>query len=327
MEIPTTSALSESFYQLTPERILEAVETLGKRATGRVVALNSMENRVYDVELEDESRVVAKFYRPGRWSRETILDEHAFLADLAAEEVPVVPPLACEDGTTLGLTEGILFAVFPRSPGRPVEELGDDELRLLGSLLARLHIVGSRRPAPHRMTISPASYGRDNLDFLNRSGQLPENIRARYMAVAGEVLQAIEPLFAGAASQRIHGDCHPGNLLWNGRDFMFVDFDDMLNGPPVQDVWLLVPGRDEEGLRQRKIFLEGYSALREFDEDSLKLVEALRALRYIHYTTWVARRWEDAAFKRVFPNFGTPRYWQQETQDLMEQLSVLKGYG
>ena len=156
---------------------------------------------------------------------------------------------------------------------------------------------------------------------------MPPNIWPRYRSVVAETLTAMAPLFEGLEAQRIHGDCHPGNLLWNGRDFMFVDFDDMLNGPPVQDVWLLVPGRDEEGQRQRKVFLEGYEALRRFDSGSLALIEPLRALRFIHYTSWIARRWEDAAFKRVFPHFGTPRYWQQETQDLLEQLSVLKGLG
>ncbi|MBI5837588.1 MAG: serine/threonine protein kinase [Candidatus Eisenbacteria bacterium] len=318
-------SLTETFLNLTPEGILDAVEVYGRRATGRVVALNSMENRVYDVELEDGERVVAKFYRPGRWTAEAILDEHAFLADLAAEGVPTPAPLPLADGRTLGERDGILFALWPRVRGRMVEEPSEADLRSLGALLAQLHNVGARRGAPHRMRVNPDTYGRQNLTFLEANKLVPESAWPRYRDTANRILDAIQPLFEGIAEQRIHGDCHRGNLLWDGRDFFFVDFDDMLNGPPVQDVWLLAPGRDAEGLAQRKALLEGYEALREFDRDTLVLAEPLRALRIIHYSAWIARRWEDAAFKRVFPHFGTVRYWQQETQDLMEQLSVILG--
>jgi Ser/Thr protein kinase RdoA (MazF antagonist) len=319
-------SLTETFLGLTPAGILDAVEVGGRRATGRVVALNSMENRVYDVELEDGSRVVAKFYRPGRWSAETILEEHAFLKELAEEGVPVAAPLDLGAGETLSRMEGILFAIWPRIRGRMVEEPSEGDLRRLGALLAQLHNVGARRTAPHRLTIGPATYGRQNLEFLEANNLVPANAWPRYRDTATRILDAVEPWFEGAPEQRVHGDCHRGNLLWDGRDFLFVDFDDMVMGPPVQDVWLLAPGRDEEGLAHRKALLEGYTALRDFDESTLRLVEPLRALRIIHYATWIARRWEDAAFQRVFPTFGTVRYWQQETQDLMEQLSVIMGY-
>jgi Ser/Thr protein kinase RdoA (MazF antagonist) len=319
------ATLTETFLNLTPERILDAVEVGGRRATGRVITLNSMENRVYDIELVDGARVVAKFYRPGRWSRESLLEEHAFLADLHEDGVPVVPPIELAPGETLNQVEGIYFAVFPRRPGRPVQELGEDELRRLGSLLARLHIVGARRPAPSRIRITPETYATQHLAFLESNQLLPANIWPRYKGAVEEIVRVITPLFEGAPVQRIHGDCHRGNLIWDGRDFVFVDFDDMLMGPPVQDVWLLVSGRDEEGLEQRRVFLEGYEGLRRFERETERLIEPLRALRFIHYSAWIARRWEDAAFKRVFPNFGTPRYWQQETQDLLEQLSVILG--
>jgi Ser/Thr protein kinase RdoA (MazF antagonist) len=319
-------SLTETFLNLTPAGILDAVEVGGRRATGRVVALNSMENRVYDVELEDGSRVVAKFYRPGRWSEETILEEHSFLAELAAEGVPVAAPMELRAGETLSRRDGILFAVWPRIRGRMVEEPSEADLRRLGALLAQLHNVGARRPAPHRMKIDPHTYGWQNLEFLETHKLVPENAWPRYRDTVKRILDSITPWFEGAPGQRVHGDCHRGNLLWDGRDFLFVDFDDMLMGPPVQDVWLLAPGRDAEGLAHRQALLDGYTALREFDEGTLRLVEPLRALRIIHYATWIARRWEDAAFRRVFPNFGTVRYWQQETQDLMEQLSVILGY-
>ncbi|HVP38292.1 MAG TPA: serine/threonine protein kinase [Candidatus Saccharimonadales bacterium] len=339
-------SLTETFLKLTPAGILDAVEVGGRRATGRVVALNSMENRVYDVELEDGARVVAKFYRPGRWSAETILDEHRFLDDLAAEGVPVAAPLRLGSGPapagaggppsaegsdnaspapTLGQMEGILFALFPRVRGRPVEEPSEAELRRLGALLAQLHNVGARRDAPHRLRINPHTYGRQDLEFLEANQLVPANVWPRYREAAARILDAVEPRFEGAPAQRIHGDCHRGNLLWDGHDFLFVDFDDMLVGPPVQDVWLLTPGRDAEGQAHRQALLEGYEALREFDRDTLSLVEPLRAMRLIHYSAWIARRWEDQAFRRVFPHFGTVRYWQQETQDLLEQLSVILG--
>jgi Ser/Thr protein kinase RdoA (MazF antagonist) len=318
-------SLTETFLNLTPAGILDAVEVGGRRATGRVVALNSMENRVYDVELEDDTRVVAKFYRPGRWSEETILEEHAFLQELAAEGVPVPAPLELEPGRTLGLKEGILFAIWPRIRGRMVEEPSEADQRRLGALLAQLHNVGARRPAPHRLHISPHTYGLQNLEFLEANRLVPESAWPRYRDIVMRILDTVTPWFEGAPAQRLHGDCHRGNLLWDGRDFLFVDFDDMVMGPPVQDVWLLAPGRDEEGLAHRTALLEGYTALRDFDPDTLRLVEPLRALRIIHYSAWIARRWEDAAFRRVFPHFGTVRYWQQEAQDLMEQLSVILG--
>ncbi len=319
--------LRETFFSLTPERILEAVEVGGRRATGRVVALNSMENRVYDVELEDGVRVVAKFYRPGRWSRETILEEHAFLEELRQEGVGVAAPMPLREGSTLDRTEGIFYAVFPRVRGRVVQELGEDELRRLGSLLARVHNVGARAPAPHRMNLTPRTYGWDNLQFLQESGVVPATLWPRYESAAKQLLQEMEPRFKSVPMQRLHGDCHRGNLLWDGSDFVFVDFDDMLVGPPVQDLWLIAPGRDEEGIQEREWLMLGYEGLRTLDRSTLALVEPLRALRYLHYAAWIARRRDDPAFQRVFPNFGTPRYWQQETQDLLEQVSVVMGLG
>ena len=313
--------LATQFNRLTPEQVLDAVETGGQRCTGRFLALNSYENRVYQFELEDESWVVGKFYRPGRWSRETILAEHAFLAELDAVEIPVACPLELTPGHTLGETTGIFFALFPRVGGRSPDELNMDQLHMLGRLLGRLHRVGAARTTPHRMKLLPATYGKDNLDFLLQQDILPAEIRENYRATVEMLLMRIEPLFTSVPMQRIHGDCHLANLIETPAGFSFLDFDDMAIGPAVQDVWMLVPSYDEDGRRQREILLEGYTEFCDFEPQWLRLIEPLRALRYIHYTTWIARRWQDPAFQQTFINFGTTRYWQDAVMDLREQIA------
>jgi len=337
--------MSDFFFNLTPEPILAAVEQIGIRSTGRVSAMNSLENRVYDVELEDnpslrvhdgtgrtgvttvpaDSHVVGKFYRPGRWSKETILEEHEFLADLAAAEVPVVCPLKLQNGSTVGTAEGeILFSVFPKARGRAPQELNDDQLTQLGRFIGRLHNVGATKAAPHRIHLTPEKYGVESLKFLIDNNWLPMELVSRYRAVTEEIIQTISPLFKDLKVHRLHGDCHMGNLLENKEGFFIIDFDDMLVGPAVQDIWLLTPGRDEEALRQRTIFLQGYTEMREFDRDQLQLVEPLRALRIVNYSAWVARRWKDPAFPRTFTEFNTHRYWDSEIRDLQIQLDFIK---
>lgn len=313
--------LADQFHRLTPDDVFDAVELGGQRCTGRFIILNSYENRVYQLELEDGTMVVGKFYRPGRWSREAILQEHAFIAELAADELPVVPPLELEPGSTVGEVQGILFSLFPRVGGRAPEELTDQQLRVLGRLVARMHNVGASGEAPARPELTPETYGRDNLALLTDRGLVHEQARAAYAASVEALLQRIEPWFVHVPRHRIHGDCHLGNLLWTPGGPVFLDFDDMRTGPAVQDVWMLVPSADAEGARQRDVFLDAYVEFRAFDPAWLRLVEPLRALRYIHYATWIARRWQDPFFRKTFVHFGTQQYWEREIQDLREQIA------
>ncbi|MCK6574165.1 serine/threonine protein kinase [Myxococcota bacterium] len=325
------------FHALSPERILDAVEFGGRRCTGRFLTLNSYENRVYQLELEPDAdadgdanrgpMVVGKFYRPGRWSPAGIRAEHAFLAELAAADVPVVTPLVLNPvtGDTLGEAFGILYALFPRVGGRAPEEPTDDELRVLGRTLARLHQIGADAPAPDRPRLTPETYGRDNLRFLLEHDVLPPEVREHYRTTVSALLERMAPLFTDVPMHRIHGDCHRGNLLMTPRGPMLLDFDDFVTGPAVQDVWMLVPSADAEGDRQRRVLVEAYDTLRAFDPSWLRLVEPLRALRFIHYATWIARRVHagDPVFARTFPHFGTLQYWQREVQDLREQIARL----
>ena len=322
----TNSGWGESttkfFFELTPDRVLDAVETSGIQCTGRCLALNSFENRVYDVEIEPKdgvsrASVVAKFYRPGRWSREQILEEHLFLKDLEAGEVPVVAPLTFPDGSTLKtLSSGIHYCLFPKIGGRAPDELDDESTRRVGRLLARVHQVGRSREAKTRVHLTPETYGIANLEFLLEKNLIPTEFRERYEKAAREICAITAPWFSETRSQRVHGDCHLGNLLRGSASWFFVDFDDMVVAPPVQDLWLLLPGRDRQKL---EVLLEGYEEIGDFDRTSLRLIEPLRALRFIHYTGWVARRWDDPAFPAAFPQFGTYRYWKDETEDLERQ--------
>lgn len=348
-------AQTRYFFELTPDRVLEAVESLGLRCTGRCTALNSFENRVYEVELEEDEesveagsaryasndrsasavfarRRVVKFYRPGRWTREQILEEHEFLLDLQKAEIPVVAPIEFSTGegkATLHAARdgGIFYALFPKVGGRAPEELQDNQLRWIGRLLARIHSVGALKPAPHRIEINAENYGRKNLKTLLDGNWIPLEFAARYEKTVTEICSLTEKMFSGLSAStlhRIHGDCHLGNLLWNQSGPFFLDFDDMVRGPAVQDIWLLVPGRDEESIRQRQVLLAGYEEMREFDDATLRLVEPLRALRFVHYSAWIARRWDDPAFPAAFPQFGSHRYWQDQVHDLELQLELIR---
>lgn len=327
-------ASTKYFYELTPERILDAVEqSLDLRCTGRALALNSMENRVYELEIElDEAprdpaaryRIV-KFYRPGRWNEAQIRDEHQFLTELDELEIPAVAPLRFADGDTLHRLRDadLWYAVFPKIGGRSPDELTDEQLAQVGRLLARVHNVGAAHAAPHRIHLNPEVYGIANLRDLVDRGVIPLEIRASYIATVEQICALSTPLFSTVAMQRIHGDCHMGNLLYGRSGLFFVDFDDMVMGPAVQDLWLLVPGRDAEAKRQLQIMLEAYETMRPFDRRSLRLIEALRALRFVHFSAWIARRWTDPAFPRAFAHFGSDRYWAEQLADLREQLSLI----
>jgi len=313
--------LADRFNSLTPDQVLDAVEAGGRRCTGRFMILNSYENRVYQLELDDGRMVVGKFYRPGRWELAAIQAEHDFLAELGEEEIPVSEPVDLGDGRTIGEIDGILYALFDRIGGRAPEEPSDELLGVLGRYVARIHNVGARKSAPARPALSPQTYGRDNLTFLLEHEIIPPEARDQYAATIDALLQRIEPLFLQIPTHRIHGDCHLGNLLITQAGPTFLDFDDFCRGPAVQDLWLLSPSADAEGQRQLRSLVEAYAQMRDFDPVWLRLVEPLRALRFVRYSTWIARRWADPAFKRTFSHFGTIQYWQRELTDLREQIA------
>jgi Ser/Thr protein kinase RdoA (MazF antagonist) len=304
------------FFALTPDRVLDAVEVGGLRCTGRCLPLRAFENRVYEVELDDDRRLVVKFYRPGRWSRETILDEHAFLAELTEAELPVVAPMDLGTGTTLSEINGIFYAVFPKVRGRTLDEADDERLRRIGRLIGRMHAVGASRDAPHRPRLTVERYVHESLAVLAERGVMPSALAGRYRDVAQRIADAAAGPLAAARAQRIHGDLHWGNALWGADGPILVDFDDMLVGPPVQDLWLLARGDAEDARKARDQLIEGYELFREFDRATLALCEPLRAMRIIYMSAWIARRWDDQSFRAAFPTFTTDSYWAGEYEAL-----------
>lgn len=314
---------SEFFFRLSPTRVLQAVEAAGFVPSGHCFALNALENRVYDVRLEDGQHVVAKFYRPGRWSRETILDEHRLLAALVDAEIPVCAPLQFPDGDTLHEIEDIHYAVWPRTGGRSPDELADDQVEILGRLMARIHAIAADIGAPNRRALDAESVPLEALDLLEEGDWLPPSCSARYEDTVDTLVEIYRERSRGIEIQPIHGDCHAGNLLRGDDGWFFLDFDDMVIGPPVQDVWMLLPGRDVEADRQRRLLVEAYRQFRPFDDRSFALIEPLRGFRFVFYAGWIARRWEDPAFPDAFPHFGTDDYWETETRDLEELVERL----
>jgi len=319
-----SNALTEFFYALTPERVLDAVEVEGRSCTGRFIVLNSYENRVYQLELEDGSFVVAKFYRPGRWSDDAILDEHDFLQDLEDAEVAVAAPLLVTEDETLADVEGIRFSVCPRIGGRAPEDMTSEQLVEFGRSIARVHAVGSIDDAPHRIRMVPSIFGGEGLRVLRDHDLVPISVRDLYLDAAERLLDRISPLFEDVALQRIHGDCHIGNLLRTPAGLVFLDFDDMVVGAPVQDLWLMIGGRDSWAQARQQHILAGYESMADFDRSTLRLIEPLRAMRLIHFAAWLARRWEDPAFQTGFPGFGTDVWWAKALGDLREQAAVIE---
>ncbi|MBX9268221.1 serine/threonine protein kinase [Chromobacterium violaceum] len=319
------NAHTPPFAGLTPDAILDAVESLGLRASGSLLALNSYENRVYQVGLDDAAPLVAKFYRPARWSDEAILEEHAFSQQLAEREIPAVPPLAF-GGRTLHGHGGFRFALFERRGGRVPELDRDETLQWVGRFLGRIHALGRIEGYRHRPTLDMQSFGREPVDFVLGGGWLPPELEAVYRGVAEQALQGVARCFerAGPVAQlRLHGDCHVGNLLWTDAGPHFVDFDDSRMGPAVQDLWMLLSGERAEQSRQLGEVLAGYEDFCEFDLRELNLLEALRTLRLLHYSAWLARRWHDPAFPAAFPWFGAPRYWEEQILALREQIALM----
>ncbi|MFZ9511387.1 MAG: serine/threonine protein kinase [Burkholderiaceae bacterium] len=338
------------YATLTPDAVLDALDAIGLRGDGRLTALSSYENRVYLVPLEDphegHASVVAKFYRPGRWSEAQILEEHAFAQELTHADVPVVAPLAVQ-GRTLHSHGGFAFSVSPRRGGR-APELDDFEvLEWTGRFIARIHVVGARQAFAHRGRIDAPTYAREPHDWLLAHEAIAPEVRSAWQQRLGEALALIEahgvlagatPLAteededapgAGVQTLRLHGDCHPGNILWtpagqSGEGPHFVDLDDARMGPAVQDLWMLLSGDRAQRNRQLGAVLDGYDQMRDFDRRELVLIEPLRTLRLIHYSAWIARRWDDPAFPATFPWFGSRDYWQGQVQMLEEQIEAMQ---
>lgn len=320
----TTSATP--YQDLTPDVILAAVESSGRQCDGRLLALNSFENRVYQVGIEDSMPLVAKFYRPGRWSDAAILEEHAFTRELAEQEIPVVAPLADAHARTLWQHAGYRFALFPRQGGRAPDLERAETLEWLGRFIGRIHAVGAAGKFAHRPRIDIETLGRAPREFILRSDFLAPELAPRYREVTELLLAAVTRAFERAGdflNIRLHGDCHPGNVLWTDHGPHFVDLDDCATGPAIQDLWMLLSGTRAEMEQQLGHVLEGYRQFATFNPAELWLVEALRALRMLHYAAWIARRWSDPAFPRAFPWFNAPRYWEEHIQSLREQLPLL----
>jgi len=311
---------------LTPECVLNAIDGLGMRCDGRLLQLNSFENRVYQVGLEDGSQRVAKFYRPGRWSDAAILEEHIFTMELAEREIPAVPPLSF-DGHTLHHFKGYRFALFRRQGGRPPELERPETLEWLGRFLGRIHTVGASQQFRARPALDLLSFGTEPRNFIVAGDWLPAELRTVWVSVADQALEGVAGAYERAgdvASLRLHGDCHPGNLLWTDDGPHFVDFDDCRSGPAIQDLWMLLSGDPADARAQLAALLRGYETFRDFDDRELQLVEALRTLRLIHYSAWIARRWNDPAFLAAFPWFGSVRYWQDRILELREQVALMQ---
>lgn len=316
--------LLSNFQHLLPDVIFTAAETLGGRCTGRFLALNAMENRVYSIEMEGRENVVIKFYRPGRWSRETIQAEHDFLKLAYNNEIPVVCPLPDTAGRTLFETEGIYFAIFPKRPGRLEPELNKEQLQFLGRFLGRLHNVGSSVLDAPRKRLDPETYGRESLEYIAQERLLSPGLGPTYEKLVNDICTLVTPLFKDASYLLLHGDCHSGNILWRNEQPYFIDFDDMLYAPAVQDLWMLTGGDDAEARKNREILIQSYEEFRAFDTSTLQLIEPLRALRMIYFSAWIARRREDGAFKHVFPHFGTEKYWEEQVEGLSLQLERIR---
>ena len=316
---------SHPYSVLTPERILDAVEAQGYRCDGRINALNSFENRVFQLGIEDELPLIAKFYRPARWSYEQILEEHAFCAELTAAEWPVVPPLIGPDGQSAYRDGEFVFALFNRFGGHAPELDNLDTIEVLGRSLGRLHAVGALSPFQHRPAINIEDYGVASREFLLSNDNLPPFLRESYDTLTRDILKIIDARFRDCQYTpiRIHADCHIGNILWRDDRAVFVDFDDCRMGPAVQDLWMLLSGDRQEQTEQLDALLEGYEMFHEFDDRELSLIESLRTLRMMHYAAWIARRWSDPAFPLAFAWFNTERYWAEHILALREQFAIL----
>lgn len=316
----------QAFNELGPDRILDAVESAGHLCDGRLLALNSYENRVYQVGLDDGGPVIAKFYRPGRWSDAAILEEHQFTQTLAEEEIPAVPPLR-QGAQSLFHHGPYRFALYPRRGGRAPDLENPDQLQQLGRTFGRIHAVGAAKVFQYRPRLDIDSFGVRPYRFVCESGFLPPELAVPYRSLAEDLIEGIRQRFRDAGNftiLRLHGDAHGGNILWTDDGPHMVDFDDARNGPAIQDLWMFLSGGDRSAMTQQLTdLLDGYTQFHTFNARELHLVEALRTLRMIHYAAWLAERWADPAFPRAFPWFNSPRYWEEHILALREQAAML----
>lgn len=315
---------SHPFETLTPDFILNAIENHNYQCDGRILALNSYENRVYQVGIEEGEPLIAKFYRPQRWSNEQILEEHQFSIELAEHDLPVVPPLII-NGETLLQCDDFRLSIYPRKGGHAPELDNLDNLFTLGRFLGRMHLVGAADSFQHRPAITCENYGHESVALI-KAKFIPDHIRESYEVLVDEILAIIDRIYDDTKDSeniRVHGDCHVGNILWRNDAPHFIDFDDARMAPAIQDVWMLLSGDRARQLAQLSEIMEGYNEFGEFPLDQLKYIEPLRTLRIIYFSAWLARRWDDPAFPRAFPWFNTTQYWEQHILDLREQLGEL----
>lgn len=321
---PEANSSLHPFAELVPDLILKAVESSGLWCSGHILALNSYENRVYQVGIEEELPVIVKFYRPERWSEAQILEEHRFALSLQDAELPVVAPTII-NGQTLHRYEKFLFAVYPRRGGRAPDLSNPDQLLILGRTLGRIHQIGQIEPFVARPVLDIESFGHQSVEFLTEQF-VPDSLRPAYSSLCSDLLTQIEEVWQRHPWRfiRTHGDCHVGNMLWRDETPFFVDFDDARMAPSVQDLWMLTSGERHEQTAQLSEIIEGYQEFADFDFAELQLIESLRTLRMMNYSAWIGRRWDDPAFPQSFSWFNSPRYWGEHILQLREQLSALQ---
>ncbi len=313
------------FEALTPSFIMDAIESQGYLCDCRTFALNSYENRVYQIGIEDSEPLIAKFYRPERWSDAQILEEHQFCFELVEQELPVVAPLVNAQNESLCHYNGFRFTLYPRQGGHAPEFDNLDNLLIMGRTIGRLHAIGAIRPFEHRPRLDCATFGHDSVALISESFIIPE-YKANYDALSHDLLQSLDEIIDQATDTpyiRTHGDCHAGNVLWRGEAPHFVDFDDARSAPAIQDLWMMLSGDRSRQLAQLAEIVEGYNEFYDFRPAELRLIEALRTLRILHYSAWLARRWDDPAFPHHFPWFNTINYWGEHILQLREQIAAL----
>ncbi len=327
MTTSTKKHHSGTFPELSPDTVLSLVESaLSLSCTNICRPLNSYINRVFELEDSEGTGLVVKFYRPGRWSKAALQDEHDFLLELNEQEIPVIPPLLLHDGTTLGEHENMYFSVFPRCGGRSYDEFNEEQWLEIGHLLGRCHAVGGVHQARNRIRMAPDHSTAKQVQYIIDSGLIHEDaLSQKLSSLSEELIAEIVPLFNDTTMSRIHGDCHCSNIIYRpGESFFLIDFDDMVMGPPVQDIWMLLPGTPQESLLEIDLFLEGYETFCHFDKRSFRLIEPLRAMRFIHYIAWLTHQYLADGSAPLIPGFGSQEYWETEIADLEDQLKRIR---
>lgn len=324
--VPMTDTKSSYFHSLTPDSIIERAEAaLGIPLTNLCRPYRSYINRVYELQAQDGTSYVIKFYRPGRWSREALQDEHDFLLELAEAELPVIAPIRPVTGASLLEYDGTYAALFPKKGGRNCDEFSTDQWLELGRLIGRVHAVGATTMPRDRIILTPEKATRDHSAFIIAGDFIPHELKTPFAETVDELITLIAPLFAEKPLIRIHGDCHFANIIYRPEESLYlIDFDDMAVGTPVQDVWMLIPGYVRDSRRELNLFIEGYETFRDFDYTDLRLIEPLRAMRYLHFTAWCAHQVADGGFSNLAPGFGTTAYWRTEIKDLREQIEHIR---